>query len=130
MFCARNGMWGKWGKGVEKKFPNIVWNILGNQCACLLHAVFLHFVVECLAVDGKQLGSLALVAVGGSQGSGDAFLFRLFAVQLHIDWSGCGGLCHRLLQFLAPIYLPRVSRVARFITLFSSRRLPASRMRQ
>ena len=100
MFCARNGMWGKWGKGVEK-FPNIVWNILGNRgVACLLHAVFLHFVVECLAVDGKQLGSLALVAVGGSQGSGDAFLFRLFAVQLHIDWSGCGGLCHRLLQFL------------------------------
>lgn len=38
MFCARNGMWGKWGKGVEK-FPNIVWNILGNL---LLHAVFLH----------------------------------------------------------------------------------------
>lgn len=100
MFCARNGVWGKWGKGVEK-FPNIVWNILGNQgVACLLHAVFLHFVVESLAVDGKQLGSLALVAVGGSQGSGDAFLFRLFAVQLHIDWSGCGGLCHRLLQFL------------------------------
>lgn len=28
MFCARNGVWGKWGKGVEK-FPNIVWNILG-----------------------------------------------------------------------------------------------------
>lgn len=100
MFCARSGVWGKWGKGVEK-FPNIVWNILGNRgVACLLHAVFLHFVVECLAVDGKQLGCLALVAVGGSQGSGDAFLFRLFAVQLHIDWSGCGGLCHRLLQFL------------------------------
>lgn len=100
MFRARNGMWGKWGKGVEK-FPNIVWNILGNRgVACLLHAVFLHFVVECLAVDGKQLGSFALVAVGGSQGSGDAFLFRLFAAQLHIDWSGCGGLCHRLLQFL------------------------------
>ena len=80
VFCARNGVWGKWGKGVEK-FPNIVWNILGNRgVACLLHAVFLHFVVECLAVDGKQLGCLALVAVGGSQGSGDAFLFRLFAV--------------------------------------------------
>lgn len=30
MFRARNGMWGKWGKGVEK-FPNIVWNILGNR---------------------------------------------------------------------------------------------------
>lgn len=30
MFYARNGVWGKWGKGVEK-FPNIVWNILGNR---------------------------------------------------------------------------------------------------
>ena len=38
--------------------------------------------------------------MGGSQGSGDAFLFRLFAVQLHIERSGGGGLCHRLLQFL------------------------------
>lgn len=80
VFCARNGMWGKWGKGVEK-FPNIVWNILGNRgVACFTPCRISSFVVECLAVDGKQLGCLALVAVGGSQGSGDAFLFRLFAV--------------------------------------------------
>ena len=65
-FRTRNGVWGKWGKGVEI-FLNIVWNILGNRgVACLLHAVFLHLVVESLAVAAKQLGSLALVALRGS----------------------------------------------------------------
>lgn len=41
VFCAKNGMWGKWGKGVEK-FPNIVWNILGNRGVACHHTDGFH----------------------------------------------------------------------------------------
>ena len=41
MFYARNGVWGNWGKGVEK-FPNIVWNILGNLGVACHHTDGFH----------------------------------------------------------------------------------------
>lgn len=44
MFCAKNEMWGKWGKGVEK-FPNIVWNILGNRECGMFYSMLYFFIL-------------------------------------------------------------------------------------
>ena len=59
-------------------FHTFLWNPLQ------IDSVFLHFVIQSLAVDGQQTRSLALIASGGTQGGLDALKLVVLVAQCHV----------------------------------------------